>query len=160
MRKSTMIGLFILLSYIVLFVGIFGDDKAVLAGAFVLVVLNVLAFWLSYLRPIFPSRHSLSLYLEEERKKMRIKKHRGKSDLSTFQEEQKMMSEMSSSVMVAFLSTVLLVGITFVVDTMLFKIPNMGFVIFSYLMITMLIMRMQWVHHAEVELAAEAVNLA
>jgi len=160
LRKSTMIGLFILLSYVVLFVGIFGDDKAVLAGAFMIVVLNVLAFWLSYLRPIFPSRHSLALYLEEKRKILHIKKHRGKSDLSAFQEGQKMMSEMSSSVMVAFLSTVLLVGVTFVADTMLFKIPNMGFVIFSYLMITMLIMRMQWVHRAEVELAAEAVNLA
>lgn len=158
MRKSTMIGLFILLSYIVLFMGIFVEGKSVLAGAVILIFFNIVAFWLSYLRPIFPSKHSLNAYLEAEKKKTRLQKQKGASAMPAYQGEQNVASDMSSSVMVAFISTVILVGVTFVVDTLVIRIPNMGFAIFGYLMISMLIMRMQWVHRSEVELAAEAIG--
>jgi hypothetical protein len=100
---------------------------------------------------------------EDDLKKARASR-KSVSGLSALLEEQtrqqKMLNETSSSVMLAFLSTVALVGVTFVIDLLVIKIPNMGYVLFAYLMISMLIIRMQWVRHAELEQAAGIVPLA
>ena len=47
MKKSTLLGFFVIISYIVLFFGVFGELPAAQSGVVLLIILNVLAYFLT-----------------------------------------------------------------------------------------------------------------
>ena len=147
MRKSTILGLFVVVSYIILFFGIFGELSTARAGTVLLIILNVLAFVLT-IPPEYMqwrvARKAVKCLLAGSANCITGYPHIGHRAINTL--------------MVGFLYTVVMMAFVVLLDAIL-SLPDISLSILVCLLSGMLIVRMQLAYEIEAESGAYSSNL-
>ena len=139
LRKSTILGVFVIISYIILFFGLFGELPVVRAGVGLLVIMDMLAFLLT----IPPE------YLRWRGARMVIQRFLAGSGISITGYSQ-LSHRTINMLLTGFLYSAVMIAMVVLLGAIL-PLPNMGLSILICLLSGWLIVRMQLAYELEAE---------
>lgn len=159
MLRSTMVAVFVLLAYAMIFAGFLFPEFELFLLADML-VLNVLAFYVTYGKVAAPvskekeKEKELELAAERHGGMGSVRHELAKHEIRQAERKKKGYTTMSTLILIA-LSFLLVVGLI-LVGMLVTGRPgglniNWSFALLSYVLICMLVIRMQWAHNYELE---------
>ncbi len=155
MLKSTMIGIFILVTYALLVIGLSIDTGVIAYCAIGMMLLNLAAFCLTYVKAATPPEQpKYGARGRQDALVMDLKKVYGREIRAKEKPEDarnKLLYNVTHTIIISIFTFLLLVVIMLLgIDSMIGSTFNLQFAVFSYLMACMLVIRMQWMHNYEV----------